>query len=303
VHSNMDSGTSMSDFKVQLQKKAQSVNDTLQGILDHQDITGDLKEAIRYTLESPGKRVRSVLLLWCCELVCGQINSNAEAASAAIEMVHTYSLIHDDLPAMDDDDMRRGLPTCHKAFDEATAILTGDALLTLAFEILAKEIDSPEVAVRLIRQLAEDAGASGMIAGQMADLKAHEFTGTREILEHIHIHKTAKMFRCAAVMGALCGGATQKQLDCLGEYGLRVGLAFQIADDILDETASSEQLGKTAGKDLKAAKCTYPAVVGLETARMLQEQVTSEAVATLKPFGKKADILRELARAMLQRTK
>ena len=293
----------MSDFKVQLQKKAESVNETLRRILDLQDLHGDLEEAVRYTLESPGKRVRSVLLLWCCELVGGRTHHNAEIASAAIEMVHTYSLIHDDLPAMDDDDMRRGLPTCHKAFDEATAILTGDALLTLAFEILAKEIDSPAVAVRLIRQLAEDAGASGMIAGQMADLKAQEFTGTKEILEYIHVHKTAKMFRCAAAMGAICGGATQQQFDCLCDYGLQIGLAFQIADDILDETASSEQLGKTAGKDLRAAKCTYPAVVGLATARELQEQVTSEAVAALKPFGPKADILREFARALLQRTK
>ena len=231
------------------------------------------------------------------------MNRNAQIAAAAIEMVHTYSLIHDDLPAMDDDDMRRGKPTCHKAFDEATAILTGDALLTLAFEILAKEIDRPTVAIKLIRQLAEDAGASGMIAGQMADLKAQEFTGTKKILEYIHIHKTAKIFRCAAAMGAFCGGATQKQLDCLCEYGLKVGLAFQIADDILDATASSEQLGKTAGKDLKAAKCTYPAVVGSEEARVLQEQVTSQAVAALKPFGAKADTLREFAQALLQRTR
>ena len=299
----MSSGALTMDFKVRLQKKAQSVNDTLQRILEEQDISGDLKEALQYTLESPGKRVRSVLVLWCCELVGGRANHNAQIAAAAIEMVHTYSLIHDDLPAMDDDDMRRGVPTCHKAFDEATAILTGDALLTLAFEILAKEIDRPTVAVRLIRQLAEDAGASGMIAGQMADLKAQEFTGSKEILEYIHIHKTAKMFRCAAAMGAVCGGAKQKQLECLCEYGLRVGLAFQIADDILDETASSEHLGKTAGKDLKAAKCTYPAVVGLETARELQKQVTLEAVAALQLFGKKADILREFAKALLQRTR
>jgi geranylgeranyl diphosphate synthase type II len=291
------------DFSTRLRRKAQSVNYILQQILDAQEIDSKLKEALKYTLGSPGKRVRSVLLLWCCELVGGQINRNAEVASAAIEMVHTYSLIHDDLPAMDDDDMRRGMPTCHKAFDEATAILTGDALLTLAFEILAKEIDRPDVAVRLIRQLAQDAGASGMIAGQMADLRAQQTTGTKEMLEYIHIHKTAKMFRCAAAMGAICGGATQKQFDGLCEYGLQVGLAFQIADDILDETASSEQLGKTAGKDLKAAKCTYPAVVGLQKARELQEQVTSQAVAALKPFGNKADTLREFASALLQRTK
>jgi geranylgeranyl diphosphate synthase type II len=203
---------------------------------------------------------------------------------------------------MDNDDMRRGQPTCHKAFDEATAILTGDALLTLAFEILAKEIDKPAIAVRLISQLAQDAGANGMIAGQIADLKAEEKKGTKEILEYIHINKTAKMFRCAAAMGAICGGASQKQFECLCEYGLQIGLAFQIADDILDETASSEQLGKTAGKDLKAAKCTYPSIVGLEKARELQEKLTSEAVEMLKPFGLKADTLRQFAGVLLERT-
>ena len=142
-----------------------------------------------------------------------------------------------------------------------------------------------------------------MIAGQMADLRAEKSVGTKKMLEYIHINKTAKMFRCAAAMGAICGGATQKQFECLCEYGLHVGLAFQIADDILDETESSEQLGKTAGKDLKAAKCTYPAVVGLEKAREVQQKLTSEAVAMLKPFGLKADILRQFAVVLLERTK
>jgi geranylgeranyl diphosphate synthase type II len=142
-----------------------------------------------------------------------------------------------------------------------------------------------------------------MIAGQIADLKAQQNAGTKEMLEYIHINKTAKMFRCAAAMGAICGGATQKQLECLCEYGLHIGLGFQIADDILDETASSEQLGKTAGKDLKAAKCTYPAVVGLDRAREVQEKLTSEAVAMLKPFGPKADTLRQFATVLLGRTK
>jgi geranylgeranyl pyrophosphate synthase len=247
--------------------------------------------------------VRSALVLWCCEVVGGRVNHNAEIASAAIEMVHTYSLIHDDLPAMDNDDFRRGQPTCHKAFDEGTAILAGDALLTLAFEVLAKEIDEPGVAVRLIAQLAQDAGVCGMIAGQIADLKAQQSTGTKEMLEYIHINKTAKMFRCAAAMGALCGGATQKQFEGLCEYGLHVGLAFQIADDILDVTASSEQLGKTAGKDAKAAKCTYPAVVGLEKAKALQKKLTAGAIAELEPFGKKAETLRQFAEAMLERTR
>jgi len=226
-------------------------------------------------------------------------------------MVHTYSLVHDDLPAMDDDDLRRGLPTCHKAFDEATAILTGDALLTLAFEILAKETDEPTIAVKLISQLAQDAGPSGMIGGQMADIKTSMFdpgclssTQNRvSRIEYIHTNKTAKMFRCAAVMGAICGGAEKKQLDRLSEYGLKIGLGFQIADDILDVSASSEQLGKTVGKDAKAAKCTYPAVVGIEKARELENKLADEAMAVLEPFGKKADTLRQLAMALLERTK
>ena len=299
----MGNDTFTTDFNTLLRTKAQSVNYVLQRVLADRSLNNDMKEAIKYTLGAPGKRVRSVLVLWCCELISGQLNRDAEIASTAIEMVHTYSLVHDDLPAMDDDDMRRGQPTCHKAFDEATAILTGDALLTLAFEILAEGIDQPAVAVRLIRQLAQDAGADGMIAGQMADLKAQESEGNKEMLEYIHINKTAKMFRCAAAMGAICGGATQKQFECLCEYGLHIGLAYQIADDILDETASSEQLGKTAGKDLKAAKCTYPAVVGLEKAKEVQQKLTSEAVTMLKPFGSKAETLRRFATALLERTK
>ena len=301
--SNMGNDASTMDFNTLLRRKAQSVNYALQQVLADRSLNNDMKEAIKYTLGAPGKRVRSVLVLWCCELISGQVNRNAEIASTAIEMVHTYSLIHDDLPAMDDDDMRRGQPTCHKAFDEATAILTGDALLTLAFEILAEGIDQPEIAVRLISQLAQDAGAAGMIAGQMADLKAQENTGTKEMLEYIHINKTAKMFRCAAAKGAICGEATQKQFECLCEYGLHIGLVFQITDDILDETASSEHLGKTAGKDLKAAKCTYPAVIGLEKAGEIQKKLTSEAIAMLKPFGTKADTLRQFATVLLERTK
>jgi len=286
-----------------LREKAQFVNYTLQRLLAFQQIDGELKEALAYTLGSPGKRIRSVLALWCCELVSGGINRNAEIAAAAIEMVHTYSLVHDDLPAIDNDDFRRGLPTCHKAFDEATAILTGDALLTLAFEILAKEIDKPTIAVKLISQLAQDAGPSGMIGGQMADLRAQNGHGNKKLLEYIHTNKTAKMFRCAAAMGAICGGAMKKQLEQLCEYGLKIGLGFQIADDILDVSGSSEHIGKTAGKDAKAAKCTYPAVVGIEKARKLEKKLANEAVAILEPFGEKADTLRQLAMALLERTK
>lgn len=291
------------NFNDQLHQKAQSVNTMLQQLLASQPINDELKEVLRYVLEGPGKRIRSAMVLWCCELVGGRINRNCEIAAAAIEMVHTYSLVHDDLPAMDDDDLRRGRPTCHKAFDEATAILAGDALLTLAFEILAREIDNPAIAVKLIGELAEAAGPGGMIAGQLADLKAEKVQGSEDLLEYIQTNKTAKVFRCAAAMGATCGGANDEQYNNLCEYGLKLGLGFQVADDILDVCASSEQLGKTAGKDARAGKATYPAVVGIEKSKQLAKKLADETVAALEPFGPKADTLRQLAIALLERTR
>jgi geranylgeranyl diphosphate synthase type II len=312
-------------FDTQLREKAQFVNDMLSRLLVSQtDISGGLKEAIKYTLEARGKRIRSALVLWCCEVVSGSVNHDAEVAAAAIEMVHTYSLVHDDLPAMDNDDLRRGQPTCHKAFDEATAILTGDALLTLAFEVLAEQISEPAIAVKLIRQLAHDAGPAGMIAGQMADLRAEDRPaaptrvgrrggrrqktddrgrGTEELIQFIHTNKTAKMFRCAAAMGAICGRANDAQLDALCEYGLKIGLGFQIADDILDASATSEHLGKTAGKDVKAGKVTYLKLLGMEKSKQMEKKLADEAVAALQPFGKEANILRQLAAALLKRTR
>jgi len=294
----------MSKFSTQLQIKADCVNRIIGGLLAEQSqIDGDLRVVLDYTLHSPGKRVRAAMVLWCCELVGGSANRDAEIASAAIEMVHTYSLIHDDLPAMDDDDLRRGQPTCHKAFDEATAILTGDALLTLAFEILAERIDEPKLAVRLIGELAAAAGPAGMIAGQMADLKAENTQSSEEALRYIHTNKTAKMFRCAAMMGGICGGADESQLARLGEYGLKIGLGFQIADDILDVSGTSEQLGKTAGKDERAGKVTYPAVLGIEKSKQLAKQLADEAIEALRGFGSAADLLRELALSLLKRKK
>ncbi|MBN1805454.1 MAG: polyprenyl synthetase family protein [Sedimentisphaerales bacterium] len=290
-------------FNSKLHQKAQFVDELLKRLLDSRQIDGQLKESLSYTLGAPGKRLRSALVIWCCELIGGQVNHNAEIAAAAIEMVHTYSLIHDDLPAMDNDDLRRGLPTCHKAFNEATAILTGDSLLTLAFEILAKEVDEPAIAVKLIFQLAQDAGPVGMIAGQMADLEAENGRGNKELLEYIHTNKTAKMFRCATTMGAICGGATNGQLEILSEYGLKIGLGFQIADDILDVSATSDHLGKTVGKDAKAAKCTYPSVIGIEKARQLEKKLADEAMAKLECFGERADTLKQLVMALLERTR
>jgi geranylgeranyl pyrophosphate synthase len=291
-------------FSKQLERKVKLVNKTLERILSRRDlISKELIEPVRYALTGPGKRVRSAIVLWCCEMISGKVNRDAQIAAAAIEMVHTYSLIHDDLPAMDDDDYRRGRLTCHKKFDEATAILAGDALLTLAFEVLAKEIKSPAMAARLIGELAEAAGPAGMVAGQMADLDFENKNVDEKMLRYIHTSKTAKMFRCAAVMGGICGGANEKQLKRLREYGLKVGLGFQIADDILDVCGTSEELGKTSGKDVKQGKQTYPAVVGLKKSRELAGKIADEAVAALGPFGEKADTLRQLAESLLNRTR
>jgi geranylgeranyl pyrophosphate synthase len=292
------------DFKVALAEKTELVNSALAEVLQRRpDIVGQLKTAIKYSLESPGKRIRGVLVLWCCELVSGAVNRDAHVASAAVETVHTYSLVHDDLPAMDDDDLRRGRPSCHKKFDEATAILTGDALLTLAFEVLAAEISEPDIAVRLIRTLASACGPAGMIEGQMADLQSQNSRGTVEILRHIHLNKTAKMFAAAAAMGAIAGSANDEQIEHLLKYGLKLGLGFQVADDILDVSASSEQLGKTSGKDARQGKVTYPAVVGMAESRRRAQKLCEEAVESLDIFGAGADILRQLAVAMLERTR
>ena len=291
-------------FRAALAEKAELTGQVLQRLLEAQtEIPPRLAEAMGYMLQGGGKRIRSALVLWCCELTADCVTEAARIAAAAIEMVHTYSLIHDDLPAMDDDDMRRGRPSCHKQFDEATAILAGDGLLTLAFELPARHIDDAAAAVRIIGTLARAAGPSGMIAGQMADLESEHAAGTMQRLRYIHVHKTAKMFSAAAGLGAIAGGASQQDLTALLEYGLKIGLGFQIADDLLDVTASSQQLGKTAGKDAAQGKLTYPALVGQDASRRMLQSVTDEAIAAIEPFGPQADVLRQLAWEMAERTK
>jgi geranylgeranyl diphosphate synthase, type II len=291
-----------SDFKTDLSQKAGRISALLLELVDRQmGVVPRLKEALRYTLESPGKRIRAAVVLWACQAVCGEVRAEAETAAAAVEMVHTYSLVHDDLPAMDDDDLRRGRPTCHKAFDEATAILTGDALLTLAFEVLARDIPDPQMAVRLIRTLAEAAGPSGMITGQMADMQAENTPGTVPILQHIHLNKTAQMFAASSAMGAITGGAGETQLGQLIQYGFKIGLGFQVADDILDVSSTAEELGKTIGKDHKQGKVTYPAVVGVDESRKILVQLTEQALQALSSFDSRADRLRELAQELATR--
>ncbi len=292
------------DIRSELKQKAQCVNGVIvAAIKDFDGIPDRLREAIEYTLSAPGKRVRAAVVLWCCEVVASRINKDAEMAAAAIEMVHTYSLVHDDLPAMDDDDWRRGKPSCHKAFDEATAILAGDALLTMAFELLSTKIGDPLKAVEIIRTLAEAAGPAGMVAGQIDDLLAQNGIGNSADLHNIHINKTAKMFCASALLGAIAGGASRQQKDLLGRFGLKLGLGFQIADDILDVSSTSQRLGKTAGKDAKQGKLTYPAVFGLEQSGKKAVELAEEATEILEPFGERAVILKELAFTLLQRTR
>lgn len=299
---NLEKTVSAIPFSEELSDCAKATDETLRRLFERQNrIPPRLKEAMIYMVLSPGKRIRAALVQWCCRVVSGQIHPDALTAAAAVEMVHTYSLIHDDLPAMDDDDFRRGRPSCHKQFDEATAILAGDALLTLAFEVLASEIRSPETAVRMVRILAEAAGPAGMIAGQIKDLESEGIQGTLAELQSIHLCKTGQMFAASAELGAVAGGAAESQRTALRQYGLDIGLGFQIADDLLDVSATTEQLGKTAGKDSRQKKLTYPALVGMDKARQIAEQTTQRALDDLSCFGPEADILRRLAVELLNR--
>jgi geranylgeranyl diphosphate synthase type II len=260
-----------------------------------------LAAAMRYSVLGGGKRLRPVLCLLAAE-ACGAEAEAALPAACAVEMVHTYSLIHDDLPAMDDDDLRRGRPTCHKAFDEATAILAGDALLTLAFEILATQIRSTRAAIGCVRALAEAAGAAGMVGGQMADLLAEgRSDGTPLALEAIHRRKTGALLRAALRMGAIIAGADARRRAALDSYGRAVGLAFQIVDDLLDVQGDEAKLGKRVRKDFGLGKWTYPGFLGIEESRQRARQLADEAIAALAPLGAGGDRLQALALDLLER--
>lgn len=273
--------------------------------------------AMQYSLLAGGKRLRPVLVLLACE-ACGGSWKQAIPAACAIEMIHTYSLIHDDLPAMDNDDLRRGRPTNHRQFGEATAILAGDGLLTHAFEVLATRIEDPAQAVHCCRELAAAAGVVGMVGGQQADIEAESREHTPEAavsvdkiisspgeelaaLQAIHRRKTGKIITCAVRMGAILAAATAEQLDALTRYGDAVGLAFQVMDDILDCTATEEQMGKGVGKDANRDKLTYPAVLGLVESRRVAESLVRDALHSLDPFGEEAADLRVLARYIIER--
>ena len=257
-----------------------------------------IHKAMRYSVFAGGKRIRPVLCLESARAVAGQDVAGAVAIACALELIHTYSLIHDDLPALDNDDLRRGRPTCHVVFGEAMAILAGDALLTFAFEVAARHGSA-----RLVEELACASGTvGGMIAGQVHDLEGEHQQPTPELLERIHRAKTGALLKSSVRMGAIFANASDEQLDALSRYGAHIGLAFQIVDDILDVVQSSEALGKTAGKDAAQHKITFPAVYGLDESRRMAEQERRRAHEALFGFGDSAQRLRELADLIVERT-
>jgi len=273
-----------------LQDRARKTEEALDAYInDWGDGAAPLTEAIRYSLFAGGKRLRPALALGAAEIVSGQ-GGPALPAACALEMIHTYSLIHDDLPAMDDDDLRRGRPTCHKVYGEATAILAGDALLTMAFDMLATAGD-----LEVIREVAHAAGVSGMAGGQYDDLQAEGRQLSLEELQRIHARKTGALIRVSIRAGARLAGASEEALEALTTYGEAIGLAFQIADDILDVVGTEEAVGKRVHKDQDRNKSTYPALVGLDEARRLAKEAADRALAALEGFGDEAALFRGLA--------
>jgi geranylgeranyl diphosphate synthase type II len=262
---------------------------------------GTLHAAIRYSMFAGGKRLRPSLIIAACE-ACGGDAEKAIPAACAVECIHTYSLIHDDLPCMDDDDFRRGHPTCHKVYGEAIAVLAGDALQPLAFQLLLQsDMSGLSDMSDLVRELATAAGSRFLIAGQVRDLEAEGRTVTFDELRTIHEGKTAALLTCCFRLGALIAGASPEKLGALTTFGHALGLAFQVIDDILDCTQSSEKLGKTAGKDAAAGKSTYVSILGLDAARGEAARLTAEAHAALEPLGPAGNRLRELADHLLAR--
>lgn len=294
----------MSGLPAALEERRRAIDAALDAALPKETAWPErLHQAMRYSLFAGGKRIRPLLALCACDAVAGSFDE-ALPFACAVEMVHTFSLIHDDLPAMDDDDFRRGKPTSHKAFGEAMAILAGDALLARAFELLSGVHADLRLLVRrteAVALLGEAVGAAGLIGGQVEDMASEGRPVTAEALERIHRSKTGALLRASVRGGALLGGAGADELDQLTRFGSAIGLAFQIVDDILDATESAESLGKTAGKDRHARKATYVRVHGLEAARGKAEALLSEALACLEPLGPRAELLGQLARRIVDR--
>jgi geranylgeranyl diphosphate synthase type II len=292
------------DIQAHLSRQTLSVNRALDRFLPPAKTKpATIHQAMRYSLFAGGKRMRPALCLAAAE-ACGGGERDAMPLACAVECIHTYSLIHDDLPAMDDDDFRRGKPTNHKVFGEGIAVLAGDGLLTQAFEIAAQCHGWPRYNHRaIILELAQAAGSLQLIAGQVADLEGEGKKISAPQLKYIHERKTSALLCCAVRLGGMSANCTRAQLDALTEFGYNVGLAFQVIDDILDITQTSEQLGKTAGKDTAAQKATYPSIIGLEKSRQVAKRLTNRAFEALRLFKGKAIALEALAKYLLERDK
>ncbi len=293
------------DLKEYLKEKKRLVDEFLDDYLPKADIHPKiLHEAMRYSLFAGGKRVRPILAIAACEAAGGNIDTALPAASA-IELIHTYSLIHDDLPAMDNDDYRRGRPTNHKKYGEAIAILAGDALLTTAFDVLAdrklnSRIDS-DALIYIIKTLASASGSTGMVGGQAADIQASGKEVNLPEVEYIHIHKTGALIRASVCIGAIAGNASKDEFHVLTRYGECIGLAFQIADDILDIEGNKDETGKDIGSDIAKEKVTYPSVIGISESKNLAKELIGKAIEAISTLGEKAEPLREIARYIIER--
>jgi geranylgeranyl diphosphate synthase type II len=288
-----------------LEQGRKSVDAALEHLLPSADTRPvSIHRAMRHSVFAGGKRLRPILCMESARMVAGSLSAGIEELGAALEMLHTYSLIHDDLPALDNDDLRRGLPTCHKVYGEAIAILAGDALQTQAYEVLSRIQCPASAKIRIIEEIAHGTGTiNGMIGGQVVDLEAEGCKPDLETLEYIHRAKTAALIAASVVCGALYAGATEDQIERVRAFGQSVGLAFQIVDDVLDVTQTSERLGKTAGKDSAAEKATYPSLFGVGGSLLRAGELVQSAVASLKDFGARAETLNSLAKFLLQRTK
>lgn len=296
-----------------INNRVDKVEEALAGYCDTlgQEAPSRLAAAMRYSLLAGGKRLRPVLVLAGAEAIAQQKNEPSEALmsiACALEIIHTFSLIHDDLPAMDDDDLRRGRPTSHKEFGEGVAILAGDALLAEAFYLLGnlpvlQQDVSPKILLNIVRDVAFATGARGMTGGQLLDILAEQETRTPKEVERLHAFKTGALIRVSVVSGARFAGANESQLERFAQYGNNIGLAFQIADDLLSLSSTEEELGKPVGNDLAREKATYPAMAGIDVARKRMFDLVDEAIESLKEFGPNAEPLRAIAEYVVSRSK
>ena len=295
--------TMPTDVKSLIQDGADLTDRALESLLPSADtVPSSIHAAMRHSTFAGGKRLRPVLAIQAAVTIAGSVPKGIEHMGAAIEMLHTYSLIHDDLPALDNDDLRRGKPTCHKVYGEAIAILAGDALQTRAFEVLANLDATPAAVVHILRLVSNAVGTvDGMIGGQVLDIESEGHKPTPDLVESIHRAKTGALIRVSVVAGGVYAGANADDVARLDTFGRKAGLAFQIVDDVLDMTVDSAHLGKTAGKDLATEKATWPAVFGIEQSLRDAASLIEEAFAALAPYGSRADGLKSVARYLVER--